>query len=425
MALWNCQVILHQEAIFPVASKKGLIVQGQKRQQGFVPFHEYSLDETMRLFDWFAEMQAENPVAYDEKMHMWQVFRYKDVQQVITDYTVFSSEAVPGFSEDTFLRDTIVAKDPPDHRKLRNLVNLAFTPRAVNHLSERIAQVTQELLDAVLPQGRMDIVSDIAFPLPAKVIAAMLGVPDEDWDIFRRWAGATDGAPAPRSREEAMQAHHNRQQNMHDYFSNLLAERRRSPRNDLISDLCVAEIDGERLGQNELVNFCLLLLAAGQETTKNLLANAVYCFTEYPQVRAQLLQQPELMPQAIEEILRYLPPVWFTFRRTTTEVELGGQRIPANAIIQVWNAAANHDATQFPEPERLLIQREPNRHLTFGHGIHFCIGAPLARLEARVVLPMLLEQLQDLQRVPDVPINVHAGVVYVIQSLPVTFQARS
>lgn len=396
----------------------------QKRERGFHPFRAYPIEETLQLFDWFADMRAEHPVLYDERMGLWQIFRYTDVHQAITDYNVFSSEAVPGFSEDTFLRDTIVAKDPPDHRKLRNLVSLAFTPRAVNHLSERIAQVTQDLLNPVLSQGKMDIVSDIAFPLPAKVIATMLGVPAEDWDVFRRWAGGADSEPTPKTRDEAIHARHAMEQQMYDYFSDLLAVRRRSPQDDLISDLSVAEIDGERLSESDLVKFCLLLLAAGQETTKNLLANAIYCFTEYPDTYAQLIQNPDLMPGAIEEILRYLPPVWFTFRRTTAEVELSGQRIPANAIIQAWNASANRDVAQFSEPERLWIQREPNRHLTFGHGIHFCIGAPLARLEARVALPMMLEQLQHLQRVPDVPINVHAGIVYVIQSLPVSFQAR-
>jgi cytochrome P450 family 109 len=325
-----------------------------------------------------------------------------------------------------FLRDTIVAKDPPDHRKLRNLVNQAFTPRSVRHMSDRIAQVTQELLDQVLSQGHMDVVSDIAFPLPAKVIAAMLGVPDEDWDIFRRWAGGSESTQTvPSTREEAQQARQAVGQQMYDYFSRLLEARRRSPREDLISALSVAEIDGEHLSEGDLVKFCLLLLAAGQETTKNLLANAIYCFIEHPDAYDRLVQNPTLMPDAIEEVLRYLPPVWFTFRRTTTEVELAGQRVPANAIIQAWNASANRDSAQFSEPERFDIQREPNRHVTFGHGIHFCIGAPLARLEAQVVLPMMLEQLKNLQRVPDVPINVHAGIVYVIQSLPVTFQACS
>jgi cytochrome P450 len=271
----------------------------------------------------------------------------------------------------------------------------------------------------------MDVVSDIAFPLPAKAIAVLLGVPDEDWDIFRRWAGGPERASTARSREEAMRSVREMEQQMYDYFSELLAARRRSPRPDLISTLSVAEIDGVRLSEGELVKFCLLLLAAGQETTKNLIANAIYVFTEHPDLCAQLIQEPNLMPSAIEEVLRYLPPVWFTLRRTKTAVELGGQHIPENAIIQVWNASANYDAAMFADPERFDVRREPNRHLTFGHGIHFCIGAPLARLEARIALPMMLAQLKEIQRVPSVPIIVRSGLVYVIQSLPITFQARA
>jgi cytochrome P450 len=253
----------------------------------------------------------------------------------------------------------------------------------------------------------------------------MLGVPDEDWDIFRRWAGAPDASHTdPKTREEAMQERQQSEQQMYDYFSDLLDARRRSPREDLISSLSVAEIDGERLSPNDLVSFCILLLAAGQETTKNLIANAIYCFTEHPEASAQLIEHPELMPSAIEEVLRYMPPVWFNFRRTKNALDLRGQHIPANAILQVWQASANHDPAQFPDPERFDIQRSPNRHIAFGHGIHFCIGAPLARLEARVGLQMMLAQLPNLQRVPGTPINVIASLVYIIQSLPITFDAR-
>lgn len=396
--------------------------QTHRGSRGFASFRVNTLTEILQSYGWFEQMRTSSPVYQDEQTHLWQVFRYADVQKVVTDYQHFSSEAVPGFSEDSFLRDTVVAKDPPDHRKLRNLVNVAFTPRAVSRLDGLVAQITQEILDAALPQGKMDVVSDIAFPLPAKVIAEMLGVPREDWDIFRRWA-ISEPTEQVKSREEALRARQAMGQQMYDYFVGLLAERRRSPREDLITSLSKAEIDGEHLSEDELVNFCLLLLAAGQETTKNLIANAILCFTENPEAMQRLIAEPALMPAAIEEVLRYLAPVWFLFRRTTTEVELGGQRIPANSIVLPWLASANRDPEQFPDPNRFDIQREPNRHLGFGHGIHFCIGAPLARLEARVALPMMLARLKNLQRVPDFPITVRTGIVFVIQSLPITFVA--
>lgn len=407
-------------------TEKGFEMQQSSRRARRSPFFQLTpLEETLRRFDWFQQMRTDCPVFYNEQTRLWELFGYEDVNRAMTDSAAFSSEAIPGFSENSFLADTVVAKDPPAHRKLRNLVNLAFTPRAVNHLEGDISRITQELLDRHLSSGSMDVVSDIAFPLPAKVIASMLGVPDDDWDLFRRWAGDPGQKPEeqgdPPTSEEAMRPQQSMEHQMYDYFSALLAERRRAPREDLISTLSVAEIDGERLSESDLVKFCILLLAAGQETTKNLIANAIYCLTAYPQARERLIERPELMPTAIEEILRYMPPVWFVFRRTTSALEIGGRQLPANAVVQLWQASANRDPEHFSDPDQFDIQRDPNRHLTFGHGIHFCIGAPLARLEARVVLPMMLEQLKGLQRKPNEPLMVRSGIVYVIQSLPVTF----
>ncbi len=378
-------------------------------------FRPHALEETPQTYAWFEEMRSNDPVFYDGRT--WHAFRYEEVSQVLTDYTHFSSQAF-GLTG-SFLQNTLIAKDPPDHRKLRNLVNQAFTPRTVARLSDRIAQITQELLDEVKSRGKMDVVSDIAFPLPAKVIAEMLGVPPEDWDIFQRWARVDSSDPAASRRE----AGRSQREEMSNYFSRLLEERRRAPREDLISALSVAEVDGERLSEAELVSFCFLLLAAGQETTKNLITNAIVCLTDYPDSMERLMREPTLMPTAIEEVLRYLPPVWFLFRQTRAEVELGGQRIPADQLVLAWTASANRDPAQFQNPDRFDIEREPNRHLAFGHGIHYCVGAPLARLEARIALPMMLEQLRDLQRVEGVPITVHTGLVFVIRSLPITFQA--
>jgi cytochrome P450 len=385
------------------------------QQRPFALFGTYPLEEIPQTFSWFEEMREHNPVFKDERTRLWQVFRYEDVLAILTDYSRFSSQAYE--LTGGFLSNSLIAKDPPDHRKLRNLVNQAFTPRAVAHLSDRITEITQELLDVVRHKGSMDIVSDIAFPLPAKVIAELLGVPAEDWDIFQRWA-RVDSSDAASRRESGQSM----QEEMFRYFTNLLEERRRSPREDLISSLSVAEVDGERLSEPELLSFCTLLLAAGQETTKNLITNAIVCLTDHRESMNRLIDEPALMPTAIEEILRFLPPVWFLFRQTKTDVELAGQHIPANQVVLAWTASANRDLARFPDPARFDIEREPNRHLAFGHGIHFCVGAPLARLEAKIALPMMLQQLKNLQRVEGVPITVRAGIVFVIGSLPVTFQ---
>ena len=389
--------------------------QPREHSRGFALFRSQTLEDIPQTYSWFVEMRTQQPVYYNERMFHWQVFRYEDVLAVLTDYNRFSSQAFG--TSDSFLKDTLVATDPPDHRKLRNLVNQAFTPRAVARLSERITQITQELLDRVRSQGKMNVVSDIAFPLPAKVIAEMLGVPAEDWDIFQRWARMDSSGPSSNRQNTGRSM----QEEMFDYFSSLLKERRRTPREDLISSLSTAEVDGERLSEPELINFCTLLLAAGQETTKNLIANAIVCLTDHPDAMQRLIREPALMPKAIEEILRYLPPVWFLFRQTKTDIELAGQHIPANRIVLAWTASANRDASQFPNPDHFDIEREPNRHLAFGHGIHFCVGAPLARLEARIALPMMLAQLSNIQHVEGFPISVHTGIVFVIRSLPVTF----
>ena len=383
----------------------------------FTPFGTYNLEDVPRVYTRFAEARNHSPILYDENMRSYHVFRYEDVLKALTDYNHFSSEALG--ANEGFLKDTLVSIDPPYHRKLRNLVNLAFTPRAVARLADRITQITQEQIDKAREQGTMDVVADMAFPLPAKVIAELLGVPDQDWDIFQRWARADTSDPAAARRQAGQRSMFDE---MSDYFTALLEERRRRPRADLISDLSVAEIDGERLSQYELVKFCILLLAAGQETTKNLIANAIVCFTDHPDAMERLARDPALMPRAVEEVLRYLPPVWFLMRRTREDVELAGQPVPANQNVLIWTASANRDAAQFPDPDRFDIEREPNRHLAFGHGIHFCLGAPLARLEAKIALPMMLQQLKGLRRTEDFPVSVRMGIVFMIRSLPITFQ---
>src|SRR2546430_8335603 len=388
------------------------------QQRPIALFGNYTLEEIPQTYSWFEEMREHNPVFKDERTRLWQVFRYEDVLAILTDYSRFSSQAYEFTGG--FLKNSLIAKDPPDHRKLRNLVNQAFTPKAVAHLSDRITQITQDLLDEVRLEGKMDIVSDIAFPLPAKVIAELLGVPSEDWNIFQRWA-RVDGSDPASSRQESGQS---MQVEMFNYFSDLLEERRRAPREDLISSLSVAEVDGERLSEPELLSFCTLLLAAGQETTKNLITNAIVCLTDHRESMERLIHEPAMMTTAIEEVLRFLPPVWFLFRQTKTDVELAGQHIPANHVVLAWTASANRDPARFLDPDRFDIEREPNRHLAFGHGIHFCVGAPLARLEARIALPMMLEQLRGLPRVEGVPITGHTGIGFVIRSLPVIFQPR-
>jgi cytochrome P450 len=372
-------------------------------------------------FPWYAQMRANAPVWHDTARGLWHVFRYDDVQRVLSDHAAFSSERGGGSSDP--LATSMISLDPPRHRQLRALVTQAFTPRAVSRLESRIAAITDDLIDAVAPRGTMDVIADLAYPLPVIVIAELLGVPSADRAQFKLWSDAiVQGmhSEAAQAATAAMGA--NWYLSMVDYFQRMIAARRAEPRDDLISSLIAAQVEGVHLTMQELLGFCILLLIAGNETTTNLIGNAILCFDEHPHVIPQLRDAPELLPGAIEEVLRYRSPVQSMFRTTTGEVAIGSTTIPADAPMVAWIGAANRDPTQFPDADRFDIARAPNRHIAFGHGVHFCLGAPLARLEARIALGVMLHQLPNLRRVPEAPLEgLGGGIVYGVQSLSVTF----
>ncbi len=409
-----------------------------------------TLQDVQGLYDWFKEMRDTQPVWLDESSGCWHVFRYTDVNTVITDYHLFSSErrsrvfARPSNTASTGtsahqqgeIREgrSILLMDPPQHRQYRSLVSPSFTPRALSKLSGRITTITQELLDEVRSVGHMDVVTDIAYPLPTIVIAEMLGVPTSDRPLFKRWADGLLSSqlsdaelvkPEQQQRDNP-EMQHLRQifEEMSDYFKTILEDRRRQPRDDMMSELLAAEVDGEHLSMEDTISFCILLLLAGHITTTNLLSQAIRCFDEHPDALAQVREQPELMPGAIEEVLRYASPVWRLFRTTMTDVTIEGVTIPANSHVFGWLASANRDERQFSNPEQFDIKRNPNRHIAFGHGIHFCLGAPLSRLEAAIALPMIVAQLPDLHVVHDRPLELFEGrTLFGFKHLPVTFGA--
>jgi cytochrome P450 len=262
----------------------------------------------------------------------------------------------------------------------------------VEELAPRITQITHELIDKVYGQASFDFMHELAVPLPIILIAEILGIPVEDRADFKRWS---DGIALMLEPEpESLKA-------MADYFRHLLEQRRQNPGADLISDLMAAHESSETLTAQELVDFCMLLLLAGNETTTNLLGNALLCFNEYPEAWERLKQQPQLLPLAIEEVLRYRSPIQGVDRFTTVETQLGGQKIPAGQMVLAWMGSANRDETQFNRPDEFFIERDPNPHLSFGNGIHFCLGAPLARLEGKIALSAVLERLQNLRIDPN------------------------
>ncbi|GCF10578.1 cytochrome P450 [Dictyobacter arantiisoli] len=375
------------------------------------------------------------PVSYNQDGKFWEVFGYDNVLMLTSDPETFSSDGSPfveraeSWEEDK----TILNLDPPRHRQLRSLVTQAFTPRALARMTARIAAITNDLLDQTIQRGEMDLIADFSYPLPVIVISEMLGVPSEDRARFKKWSDDMVISEYEDVTRDNLAAYNARMQavvrrtldELYDYFRVILAQRRVLPRVDLISDLLAAQIDGQSLTEQEILSFCALLLIAGNITTTNLIGNTMLCFDENPDTLERIQAQPDLLPQAIEEILRYRAPAILIGRYTTRNVTINEHIIPRGQMIIGWTASANFDPEQFPQPERFDIERTPNRHLAFGHGIHFCLGAPLARLEAKIALEILLERTQHLRRNHNQPIEtVHSTFILGPRRLPVVFTGR-
>jgi cytochrome P450 len=374
----------------------------------------------------YRKMRDTNPVHYDEQNKWWDVYHYDDVLNVVTDYTTFSSERVVGDLKpqgDSSQKPdteaparTILNTDPPRHRQMRSLITQAFTPHAIAQLAPRITSIVNDHLDMVAATGKMDVVRDLSYPLPTIVIAELLGIPISEREQFKRWSDAVVST----SQEEGQQAF----KEMREYFKGIIAQRRIQPQtqDDLIKSLITAQEEGQHLTDAEVISFCVLLLIAGNETTTNLIGNAIICFDERPEVMDQLRNDPALILSAVEEVLRYLSPVQLLVRVATVDTEIGGKKIKAGEIIVPWLGSANRDERQFPHPDTFDIKRNPNRHVAFGHGIHFCIGAPLARLESKIALEAMLKRFQQIRRVPGVPLKlVDSTFVYGPKELPITF----
>ncbi|MBO3741369.1 cytochrome P450 [Actinoplanes flavus] len=352
---------------------------------------------------WFRRMRATEPVSHDEQAGVWHVFGSADVERILSDSATFSSEfssLMPAQEDvDRFIKGNVLRKDPPQHRKLRNLASKAFTPRVVADLADRIDVIADELLDAMAGAPRVDLVADLAYPLPVIVIAQLLGIPPEDRPMFGRWA---DSLVAPESQTgfipnaERTRAMAVVMREMNAYCLDHIRRRRAHPTDDLTSKLVAAELDGQRLDDEEIIGFVGLLLLAGHITTTALLSNVILCLDEHPEAAAALRADPAALPGAIEEVLRYRTPLAPSMRRTTRDVRIGEHTVPAGQIVLAWLASANRDERRFAEPDRFDIRRTPNPHLSFGHGIHFCLGAPLARLEVRIAMEKILARWSEI-----------------------------
>ena len=357
-------------------------------------------------------MRQSAPVYRDPNRQNWSVFSYNDVQRVLSEHSTFSSQ----FNDSGQVLDaSIISMDPPRHRQLRSLVTLAFTPRTIARLTTRITEIVNELLDKVTPQGQMDVINDLSYPLPVIVIAELLGIPHEDRARFKLWSDQFVGAAPSYGKDPQVE--------MGDYFKWVIAQRRKEPKDDLISALLAAQIDGKHLTEQELLGFCVLLLVAGNETTTHLIGNAIWCLDDHPQAMAELRADHSLLPDAIEEVLRYRSPVKLMFRVTTRDTRIGDKDISVGSGVSAWIGSADRDEAQFPNAETFDIHRSPNRHLAFGHGIHFCLGAPLARLESKIALDIMLDRLSNIQRNRDIPLEpVSAFILYGVKHMPIVFK---
>jgi cytochrome P450 len=375
----------------------------------FDPFDKRYLSDPYPLY---RKLREKDPVHRSRLFDGVIMTRYQDVQDVLKD-SRFSADDRNGpdferqrraavaagvlTEEESAEPPSMLRLDPPDHTRLRSLVNRAFTPRAVEALRPRVEAIVDELLDRVADSGRMDVVRDLAYPLPVIVIAEMLGIPAEDRDQFKEWSDAVaaqlgfaqDFSVARRAQFASRE--------LRAYLSQVVEQRRREPRDDLISALIAAEQEGEKLTTHEVFATTELLLIAGNETTTNLIGNGLLALLKHPDQMELLRRQPDLMPQAVEELLRYDSPVQATSRLPLEDLDWRGERLRRGQQVMLVIGAANRDPEQFPNPERLDVTRKDVRHLSFGHGIHFCLGAPLARLEAPIALNAMLQRFSDLR----------------------------
>lgn len=364
----------------------------------------YSQDDGKALQDWFRTRRDEQPVHQDPATGAWLVLRYADVVAASLDHATYSSELWRAYPTewgkgDTWGEGRLTEMDPPKHRLLRAVIGKAFTNRTVAGLAPEIEATVERLLDAVDDRAEIDVARDLADPLPVMVIAELIGLPFEDRELLRGWADQLlSFEVGDLAGEELVKAIDAAGAELLAYLREHYRSRRAAPKDDLFSRLATAEVDGERLAEDAVVNLGKLLLIGGHVTTACSLASLVFELLRHPDALAALRQDADLIPAAIEESVRYRPAVVNSLRMTTRETQLADVTIPAGQFVSLSALSANHDERQFDAPERFDIHRQHNQHVGFGQGVHYCLGAPLARTEIRIALAALLRRFPVLER---------------------------
>jgi cytochrome P450 len=374
----------------------------------------------------YRELRNSTPVVWNDVTDFWALTKYEDVRFVSGHPMTFSSTkgiTIPDPSQPEPVQEgNLIFTDPPRHRQLRKLINSGFTRRQVALLEPKVREIVSGILADVDPDREYEFAEQIAAPLPTRLIAELLGAPPEDWERFRTWSDAAVGTADPDIEMDHLVA----LGELYEYFTALIAARRSgavSGQDDLLSILAAAEVDGERLTDEDLLNFSFLLLVAGNETTRNLIALGTVALLEHPDQFALLRATPELLPLAVEEMLRFTSPVTHMARRATEDVEIRGQQIAAGDTVVMLYGAANRDEDIFgPSAEEFDITRNPNPHIAFGAGEHACLGAQLARLEARVMFEVLLGTYPSMELTGDVT-RLRATMVPGVKRMPVRMGA--
>ena len=398
----------------------------RERWQSGVSYNPLSAEMAQDPYPTYAKLRGRDPVHRSRLMDAWVFSRFADVDAILRDHRHFSSDprkrvasgrraSLPNVEEPSML-----FLDPPDHTRLRALVNKAFTPRAVAALEPHIRELTTTLLDAVDDPAAFDLMEAVAKPLPVIVIAEMLGIPPEDRAQFAVWsdqrARILEPTLSPDERETADAA----MRSLDEYLMPIISARRVDPKDDIISALAQAEEEGDKLTEREVLIMLRLLLVAGNETTTNLIGNGVLALLRHPDQLAALREDPALIPSAVEELLRFDSPVQVDVRSVLDDCEVNGFRVRRGDNVVTLLGAANRDPDRFEAPDRLDVRRGDQNHLAFGRGIHHCLGAPLARLEGRVVLQALIERFSSLRLLEDRPAFRSSVALRGLLALPVS-----